>query len=242
MLIQNYIDNTFLKPEKEEILKEKFEQTFKNNFRGLCIPLNYLDLALRAKKLFPSSTKIVIVDNFPMGKRDYFFYNFGGNIKGYRLDSFIKENFIEELDVVIPLFYLKQKGWNNGIVNWFLNHYYYLSLFSIKWIIEEPYWTWEEMYDIIEHIYKHWKTVGKKVPVFIKSNTGFVPRKRPLGEVVNRFIETVKEITNGEFGIKISGGVKTYLEAIQIAKLGGIIGTSSGLEILEEQNNEQTKS
>lgn len=230
MQIQNYIDNTFLKPEKEEILREKFEQTFKNNFRGLCISRNYLDLAIRAQHLFPHETKIVVVDNFPLGD----------NVSSRTLITYYTDTkIIKELDIVIPLFYIKRFGYD-AIVSSFFRTYYDLKI-PIKWIIEEPYWTWEELYNIIEHIYKHWKKLGNNVPVFIKSNTGFVPRKRPLGEVVNHFIETVKTISNGEFGIKIAGGVKSYLEAIQIAKLGGIIGTSNGLEILEEQN-EQEKS
>lgn len=223
MNLAKYIDNTFLKPESETDLMPKFKDTYKYGFRALCIPTNYLDLALKAKKLFPSSpTKIAIVDNFPMGKSAGIYNPF--------IKSCVKINEIDELDVVIPLFYLKRFGWND-VVEKFFNNYYDLNI-PVKWIVEEPYWTWDEIGKLIIAIYKHYKENKIKNKVYIKSNTGFVPRKRRLAEVIVYFIAEVSAISEDSFGIKISGGVKDPCEVEHIIKMGGIVGTSKGLEII----------
>jgi len=220
--IERYIDNTFLKGGDKKHLLHEFMSTFKGAFRALCTNEDNLEVVREAKGLFPSSpTKVAIVRNFP----------YGSSSKA----NVIADRLINEFDVVIPHKSIQQG--RTAEVKKFLEDYYNSGK-TIKWIIEEPLYTNQEIYDIIKFLHTHYVQGNFQNRVYIKSNSGFVPRMRTLNEVAKFFPKVVRSIAPKEhFGVKISGWVSTLAEATKIAQRDCIIGSSKGLPIFYEQQN-----
>ncbi|MEB3342216.1 deoxyribose-phosphate aldolase [Okeania sp.] len=68
---------------------------------------------------------------------------------------------------------------------------------------------------------------------FIVTNTGW------YGGATVTDVKLLKEITKANIGIKAAGGIKTYEQAANLILAGATrLGTSRGLELLNQQNNE----
>lgn len=67
---------------------------------------------------------------------------------------------------------------------------------------------------------------------YVKTSTGFAPEGAKTADV-----RRMREHLPSNVGIKASGGIKTYEQAVELIKAGADrIGTSSGLEILKQAN------
>ena len=68
---------------------------------------------------------------------------------------------------------------------------------------------------------------------FIATNTGW------YGGATVADVKLLKEITKANVGIKAAGGIKTYEQAVSLVLAGATrLGTSRGLELLNQQNNQ----
>lgn len=218
--IERMIDSTFVKGGNKERLLSDFMSTYKAAFRALCIKEEMLPIAKKAKGLFPSSpTKLAVVRNFPYGTSN----------KAYP----INDRIINEYDVVIPHKLITRNETKK--VEAFLDAYYKTGR-TIKWIIEESLYSEFEIYEIVKFIHSHYMKNNYYNRVYIKSNSGFVKRKRSLAQVIKIFPNIVRRVVPKEhFGVKISGWVSTLEEAKRIVQQDCIIGSSKGLNIFEEQ-------
>lgn len=222
--IEQYIDNTYLNGGNKEHLLSEFMSTYKGAFRALCTEEKMLPIAKKAKELFPSSpTKLALVRNFPYGTS--------------LIANPLLDRVIDEYDVVIPhkLIMLNKSEEFQKYMD-----VYYRTGRTIKWIIEEPLYEVDEIFDIVKFIYNFYAQGHYNNKVYIKSNSGFVKRIRTLKKVTETFIKIVGQLVpKGHFGIKISGGVSTLKDAKRVAQEGCIIGSSKGLSIFYEQQDKR---
>jgi len=220
--IERFIDNTFLKGGNRAKLLDDFMSTYKHAFRSLCTNEGNLELAKEAKVLFPSSpTKLAIVRNFPYGTSSK--------------PAPIEDREIDEYDVVIPHKLIARNKVDK--VKFFLDAYYRTGR-TIKWVIEEPLYEDYEISELVNFIYSHYMEGRYNNRVYIKSNSGFVDRKRAFNTVVKLFPSLVRRVAPKEhLGVKISGWVSTLKQARRIAQQDCIMGSSKGLKIFYEQQN-----
>jgi deoxyribose-phosphate aldolase len=138
---------------------------------------------------------------------------------------------------VLPVRCIAEQNWNR--VYKFLE-FYYLTGKTIKWIVEEPLWTYPQISFIINAIGNHYISNGFLNKVFIKSNTGFVPRlqNRDIFKVIEDFPSLVRSASPSSFGVKISGGISTLNEVYSIVESGCVVGTSKGCELSLELDSQ----
>ncbi len=80
-----------------------------------------------------------------------------------------------------------------------------------------------------EEIEKACKIIEESGAHFVKTSTGFGKGGAKVEDV-----KLVKEVVGARIGIKASGGIRTYEQAIELMKAGATrIGTSAGVKIIE---------
>ena len=95
----------------------------------------------------------------------------------------------------------------------------------IKVIIGTDYLTEDEIIKASQIV------VSSGAPV-VKTNTGF-----GLRGVTVKDVELIRDSVNGQALIKAAGGIRSALDALKLIKAGALIlGTSSGVKIVEEFN------
>ena len=66
---------------------------------------------------------------------------------------------------------------------------------------------------------------------YLKTSTGW------FGGATVEDVKILKEITRGQIGIKASGGISTYQQAIALIEAGATrLGTSRGVDLLRQQS------
>ncbi len=204
------IDHTILKPSKTiNDVKEGVKAYLKYGFRALVIhpwALEYVE---------SRNIRLATVAGFPLGNTP---------IK-VKLEEckYALENGASEVDVVVNLSAVKSGLWNivekeiseitklvhdyNGVV---------------KYILETSILNPNEYCKVAELVIK---CKGD----FVKTNTGFGARGVTIDDVV-----ILRSTVKGKAKIKASGGVRTAIQAIMLIAAGAdVIGTSSGVEIIE---------
>ncbi len=212
------IDHTNLKPDSTwELIEKTINEALQFGFRGVCIPPYWVEKA-RSKLGKESEVKLVTVVGFPLGYTPT-------NIKVEEIRKYIDAG-ADELDIVINISEVKAHNWDfikketERLLEASEGH-------LIKIIIGTDYLTKEE----IAQVSKFLAEMG--VPV-IKTNTGFGKRG-----VTEEDVKIIKRSVNGKSLIKAAGGIRTALDAIKLIKAGAnILGTSSGVKILETFNEE----
>ena len=72
--------------------------------------------------------------------------------------------------------------------------------------------------------------INSAKPDFFKTSTGYGPRGTSVEDVIH-----IKKLLDDEIGLKASGGIRSYEEALDMFSAGAdIIGTSSAVKIVEE--------
>jgi deoxyribose-phosphate aldolase len=93
----------------------------------------------------------------------------------------------------------------------------------VKIIIEAPTLSDEQIIDAS-------KLVLRSGAEFVKTAIGYA------GPTTPRHVELIKRAV-GELGIKASGGIRSFQQALEMVKAGATrIGTSSGVELMEHEN------
>ena len=212
--INNYIEHTVLKPDvSNKDIEKMISDAIKYNFFGVCINPNYIELA---KKLLDGyETKIVTVVNFPLTSNTI-------NMTLYQTELALKMG-ADEIDTVLNISALKNK--NYALVESDIkktkeicaNH-------NLKVILETDLLDSSE----IEIASKLAVSAGAN---FVKTSTGFV--KNGVGARVEDVELMYKTVSPHGLGVKASGGIKTYHDAINLINAGASrLGTSSGVDII----------
>ncbi len=224
-----YIEQTNLKPTiNGNDIEKLIEEALKYNFLGVCVPPFWVKKVKR--DLMKTQTKVITVIGFPLG------YN--------RTETKVREAEIalkdgaDELDLVISMTGFKTNPFWAKIEIIRLADIAHQSEKMLKVIIETAYLSSKE----IKQTALLCQEAGAD---FIKTSTGFATANLYCSESLknNDFyagakLEDVKLIRNTVsemIGIKASGGIKTYQQVQDFVTAGAErIGTSSGVEIMEE--------
>ncbi|WP_143962749.1 deoxyribose-phosphate aldolase [Litoribacter populi] len=210
--LERYLEQTILKPTMtDRDLDQLVADAKKYNFKGICVPPFWVKKAKR--DLGEVDTQVVTVVGFPLG------YNMT-ETKVFETELAIK-NGADEIDVV-----WSTTSFKTGM-NWPKIELAKLATICheqeriLKVIIETAYLDENE-------IKKACEICSQAGVDFVKTSTGFAPSGAKL-----EHIKLMREILPSNVGIKASGGIKTYEQAVEFIKAGADrIGTSSGVEIL----------
>lgn len=211
--IANYIDHTLLKADttREELVKLCSEAK-ENKFYSVCVnPSNVVD----SKKLLDgTSVKVCTVIGFPLGQ-------ITSESKSFETKEAIFLG-AEEIDMVINIGKLKDKDYE----------YVREDIESVvlaagdklvKAIIETSLLTKEE-------IIKACELASLAGADFVKTSTGFAK-----SGATKEDIKLMKKTVGDKMGIKASGGIRTYMDAITMIESGATrIGASSSVAIIND--------
>ena len=211
--IAAYIDHTLLKPSAiPEEIQKVCQEAWRYNFPSVCV---YPTAVQQARELLhDKQPKICTVIGFPTGAVT-------SAVKLYEAQEAV-ENGATELDVVINLGWLKTRK---------TDHIYQemAQICSetgqvVKAILETTVLTDEE----------------KKLAGEICLDAGVAYLKTSTGWFGGATVEDVKllaKITGGQIGVKASGGIRTYQQAIALIQAGATrLGTSRGVDLLRQQS------
>ena len=215
MELNKYIDHTYLKAfGSKENIKSLCLEAIKYNFKSVCVNPCFIKYA---KELLKGSDVLVCtVIGFPLGQNTT-------ETKVFETVDAIN-NGADEVDMVINVIKLKDKDYD-----YVLNEIKAIRGHSegktLKVIIETCYLTKEEI--VIAS--KLTKEAGAD---FVKTSTGF-----GTGGATIEDVKLMRETVGANFGVKASGGVSNYNEAMDMINNGATrLGTSKGVKIMEGNN------
>lgn len=210
--LHRYIEQTVLKPlTVDSDIEKLIAEAKKHSFIGVCVPPFWVKKVKR--ELADTDTQVVTVVGFPLG------YNMT-ETKVFETQQAIK-NGADEIDVVWSL-----TSFKTGM-NWpkielaKLASYCHEEERLLKVIIETAYLDEKEIITACE--------ICSQAGVdFVKTSTGFAPEGAKV-----EHITLMRSVLPSNVGIKASGGIKTYEQAVALIQAGADrIGTSSGVQIL----------
>ncbi|MEO1669575.1 MAG: deoxyribose-phosphate aldolase [Cyanobacteria bacterium J06631_2] len=211
--IATYIDHTLLKPSavvKE--VKKVCQEAWQYNFPAVCV---YPAMVSEAREiLHDKQPRVGTVIGFPSGAVT-------SAVKLYEAQEAV-ENGATELDVVINLNWVKS-GESSKIYQEIAQICAETGQ-TVKAILETTVLTNEE------------KTLAAEICLdagvaYLKTSTGW------FGGATVEDVKLLNGITKGQIGIKASGGIRTYQQAIALIHAGATrLGTSRGVDLLRQQN------
>ncbi len=212
--INSYIDHTILKPDANEAdIVKLCDEAKQHNFYAVCVNPAYIPLAV--KLLADSDVKVATVIGFPLGANST-------DTKAFETKNSIEAG-AHEIDMVINVGKLKDNDTDylkndiSAVVN-----VAKANNALVKLIIETCLLTDEEIVLACN------LAIECGVDI-VKTSTGF----STSGASVEH-IKIIKSIVKEDLGIKASGGVKSYEDAVAMINEGATrIGTSSGVKICE---------
>lgn len=213
MNINKLIDHTALKPNtnKESILNLIAEaKTY--DFASVCV--NPCWVALAHQELKNTDVKVCTVIGFPLGANTT-------EVKVFETKDAIEKG-AQEIDMVINIAMLKDKEYD-----YVENEIHQIVEAAkdkaiVKVIIETCLLTDEEKIKACE--------LSQKAGAdFVKTSTGF-----STGGATVHDIALMRKTVGAEMGVKASGGVHTYEEALAMVEAGATrIGASAGVKLLK---------
>jgi len=211
--INRFIEHTNLKPtitgkEVDQLIKEAKE----HQFIGVCIPPFWVKRASR--EIDKTDIQLVTVAGFPLG------YNMT-ETKIEEIKLAIRDG-ADEVDVVMNVSAIKDgMPWPKiefAKCSKLIHDNYKL----VKVILETTLLADDE-------IVKACKLCADAGVDFVKTSTGFAGEGAKI-----EHIKLMREVLPSNVGIKASGGIKTYDDAVAMINAGADrIGTSSGVEIMK---------
>ncbi|MCF0145623.1 MAG: deoxyribose-phosphate aldolase [Eubacterium sp.] len=215
--LAKYIDHTLLKANATEAQVIKLCQEARDNqFMSVCVNTCYVPLC--AKMLANSGVKVCCVVGFPLGAMST-----AGKV-AEAVDAI--KNGATEVDMVINVGAIKSGNWH-----FVKDDIEALAMACrgkalLKVIIETCLLTDEEKVKAC--------TVSKLAGAdFVKTSTGF-----STGGATVEDIRLMRQTVGPDMGVKASGGVRTYEDAIAMIEAGASrIGTSNGISIVAGQKN-----
>lgn len=210
--INQLIDHTILKPEASiDDVRKLCIEAKEYNFYSVCVNSAYVNVAYNF--LLHSNVKVCSVVGFPLGAMIK-------EAKAYEA-KFAVDSGAEEIDMVINIGLLK-----SGKIDLFERDIKKVreacKASVLKVIIETC------LLDDKEKILacKIAKEYGAD---FVKTSTGF-----STGGATEHDVELMRKTVGDKMGVKASGGIKTYEDAIKMINAGANrLGTSSGIAIMK---------
>jgi len=212
--IAKIIDHTNInKKAKAKDIKKTCQEVREYGFRGVCVNPEWVKLV--KKELKRTQIKVICLVDAPIGDSSH--------RKRIQICQKAKKDGADELDVVISIPDVKQERWEKALKD--LKEI--CKILPTKVILGTGYLTDEE----IQKVSQISKNAGA---ICVKTAT----EKDPLEhrELKEKFyhLKIMKKAAPGLF-IKASGNVKTLKDVKEAIRAGAdIIGTSSGVEIVEE--------
>ncbi|WP_296620349.1 deoxyribose-phosphate aldolase [Marivirga sp.] len=209
--IQKYIEHTNLKTtitsdDVEMLLKEAQE----NNIFGICVPPFWVKKAKR--DIGKSDLQLITVIGFPLG------YQMSQTKEAEAIQA-LKDG-ADELDMVLNISAVKSEMMWPKIEVAKMGKIAHEHGKILKVIIETAYLSDAEIVDAC-------KICADAGADFVKTSTGFAPEGAKV-----EYIKLMRSVLPDHVGIKASGGIKTYEQAVELIEAGAErIGTSSGPEI-----------
>ncbi len=212
--IQNYIEHTNLKAtitsnDIELLLKQAQE----NNIFGICVPPFWVKKAKR--EISKSDIQLITVIGFPLGYQM-------SQAKEAEAVQAIKDG-ADELDMVLNISAVKSEMMWPKIEVAKMGKLAHENGKILKVIIETAYLSKQEIIDAC-------KICADAGADYVKTSTGFAPEGAKV-----EHIKLMRSVLPDHVGIKASGGIKTYDQALELIEAGADrIGTSSGPEICKD--------
>jgi deoxyribose-phosphate aldolase len=211
-----FIDHTNIKKNAtEEDIKTSCIEAKKYSFRGLCVNPQWTKLA--RKELKDTAVKIAILIDPPMGLSTH----------ENRMEAVkrVKEEGADEIDVVMNVVDLKYERYSEVLQD--LKEI--CQVLPTKVIIGSGYLTDKEIHRASE-------LVREAGAFCVKTATERDPLDRLEMKEKAKHLKIMKEAAKG-LKIKAAGGIRSFADFITMLENGAdIIGTSSGVEIVEEFN------
>lgn len=218
MNYNNYIDHTLLKADAcEKDIKRICKEAKDYEFFSVCINPCYVKYAKKCLK--GSEVKVCTVIGFPLGASTT-------KTKLFEVKKAISDG-VDEVDVVFNIGKFKDKKYN--YVGKELSKIVDLcnKRVLIKVIIETCYLTKEEILKACELVYE----CGVD---YVKTSTGYGKDGANLDDV-----KMMSGYCKEKLKIKASGGIKTLAQLESFVLAGAErIGTSSGVQIMNEKNSQ----
>ena len=211
--LAKYIDHTLLKADAtDEAIKVLCQEALEHNFASVCV--NPSNVKLAAELLKGSDVKVCTVIGFPLGANTK-------EVKAFETKDSIR-NGAQEVDMVINIGKLKAKDYDyvrediKAVVD------IAKGKALTKVIIETCLLTDEEKVMAC----KLSKEVGAD---YVKTSTGF-----STGGATPKDVKLMRDTVGEEMGVKASGGVRSYEDAINVIQAGASrIGASASIAISE---------
>ena len=213
--LASYIEHTLLKPTTtmSEIDKLCLEASMEN-FAAVCVPPKFV--ANAKKMLDGSNVRIATVIGFPLG------YS-GTEIKVQEIEEALKKG-ADELDMVIDLSALKSGDFKRleEEITTCLKPIYDAGKI-LKVIVESGILTENELRECC-NFYSNYNID------YMKTSTGYAT----TGATVEA-VTIMRSILPLRIGIKASGGIRTYAQAMELIDAGAIrLGCSASMQIMKE--------
>lgn len=214
--IQKYIEHTNLQPtitsgNIELLLKEAQE----NNMFGICVPPFWVKKAKR--DIGKSGIQLITVIGFPLG------YQMSQTKEAEAIQA-IKDG-ADELDMVLNISAVKSEMMWPKIEVAKMGKIAHESGKILKVIIETAYLSEQEIKDAC-------KICADAGADFVKTSTGFAPSGAKV-----EHIKLMRSVLPDHVGIKASGGIKTFEQAVDLIEAGADrIGTSTGPKICRQES------
>jgi deoxyribose-phosphate aldolase len=214
--IAPYIDHTLLnQTATPEQVQQFCYQAERYKFASVCVFPSYVKLATELLQGKPPKVSTVI--GFPTGATT-------SKVKLYEAQEAV-ENGATELDVVINLSWLKT-GKTEELYQEIAEICEETGQ-TVKAIIETTILTEEEKCLAVEVL----MDAGIS---YIKTSTGW------YGGATVEDVQLIKSISKGRVGIKASGGIRTYQQAVDLIIAGATrLGTSRGVDILTTETQQE---
>ncbi len=210
------IDHTLLKPDAtKDDIKRLCEEAKKYGFWSVCVNPAYVSLATEI--LAETDVKVCSVVGFPLGAN-------APEVKALEAERAVNDG-ASEIDMVINVGALKSRD-------------YELVKEDIRKVVERAKARRDTVVKVI--IETGLLTEDEKVLAcrlvkesgadFVKTSTGFNAPGATVDDV-----KLMRSVVGSDFGVKASGGIRTYRDAAKLVEAGANrIGTSSGIAIIEE--------
>lgn len=218
--IARMIDHTLLKPDATSAqIKQICDEAKTHNFASVCI--NPTHVRACAAMLKDAAPKVCTVIGFPLGASS-------SVVKSYEADAAIQEG-ADEIDMVINIGALKD-GNDELVVD------------DITGVVETAHSKGKIVKVIIETCLltdaekeKACLLAKEAGADFVKTSTGFAGGGATVEDVA-----LMRRVVGAEMGVKASGGVRSYEDALAMVEAGATrLGASAGVKIVQGQSDDQ---
>ncbi len=222
-LFSSLIDSTLLMQNADhKQIEEVCKEAINCNFRAVCIPPSYLKFA--SNILLNSKVRLCSVAAFPLGFNSL-------ETKIFEVENIIAHKAVE-IDFVQNVTLVKNNNYDE------LEKEYRAIVSAtqgilVKVILETALLTDEE-------IYKCSYLAALSGIHMIKTSTGFSSRGASLNDIqiIKSAVSRYQNETGKFVGIKASGGIRSFSDAIALVQAGATrLGTSGGVAIINEKAN-----